>query len=162
MVIRYLKIDFVIFVSLLCLIYAGQNVANLEACYQAFAYVMGMADHQAYPDSIFPVIQSPAVIWLVLILVVGLEFAAGLLAAKGAWDLWGARKAPAADFNRAKTYALVGCGTGIVVWLGLFAVFGGALLQMWQTEIGGASMDDAFQFFVACALIFMIVNMADD
>ncbi len=162
MVIRYLKIDFVIFISLLCLVYAGQNVANLEACYQAFAYVMGMADHQAYPDSIFPVIQSPAVIWLVLILVVGLEFTAGLLAAKGAWDLWGARKASAAEFNGAKTYALVGCGTGIVVWLGLFAVFGGALLQMWQTEIGGASMDDAFQFFVACALIFMIVNMADD
>ena len=162
MVIRYLKIDFVIFISLLCLVYAGQNVANLEACYQAFAYVMGMANHQAYPDSIFPVIQSPAVIWLVLILVVGLEFTAGLLAAKGAWDLWGARKASAAEFNGAKTYALVGCGTGIVVWLGLFAVFGGALLQMWQTEIGGASMDDAFQFFVACALIFMIVTMADD
>ena len=88
--------------------------------------------------------------------------AAGLFAAKVAWDLWRARKAPAADFNGAKTYAIVGCGIGIVVWLGFFAVFGGALFQMWQTDIGGASMDDAFQFFVACALIFLIVNSADD
>lgn len=162
MAIRHLKIVFVGFISLLCLIYAAQNVANLDACYQAFAYVLGAADHQIYPDSIFPAVQSPAVIWLVLVVVVGLEFIAGLLAAKGAWDLWGARKAPAADFNGAKTYALLGCGVGIVVWLGLFAVFGGALSQMWQTEIGGASMDDAFQFFVACAFIFLIVNAADD
>ena len=162
MAIRHLKIVFVGFISLLCLIYAAQNVANLDACYQAFAYVLGAADHQIYPDSIFPAVQSPAVIWLVVVVVIGLEFVAGLLAAKGAWDLWGARKAPAAEFNGAKTYALLGCGVGIVVWLGLFAVFGGALSQMWQTEIGGASMDDAFQFFVACAFIFLIVNAADD
>ncbi|MCH7741426.1 MAG: DUF2165 family protein [Proteobacteria bacterium] len=162
MAIRFLKIVFVAFISLLCLFYAAQNVANLDACYQAFANVLGAVDHQIYPDSIFPAIQSPVVIWLVLALVVTLEFAAGLVAAKGAWDLWDARKAPAADFNGAKTYALVGCGMGIVVWLGFFAVFGGALFQMWQTEIGGASMDDAFQLFAACALIFLIVNSADN
>ena len=162
MLIRFLKIVFVGLISLLCLFYAAQNVANLEACYQAFAYVLGAADHQVYPDSIFPPIQSAVVTWLVLIVVVSLEFAAGLLAAKGAWDLWGARKASATDFNGAKTYALLGCGTGIVVWLGFFAVFGGALSQMWQTEIGGASMDDAFQFFVACAFVFLIVSSADN
>ena len=161
MAIRLLKIIFVAFISLLCLFYAAQNVVNLDACYQAFAYVMGAVDHQIYPDSIAPVVQSPVVIWLVLVLVVSLEFAAGLLAAKGAWDLWRTRKASAADFNGAKTYALVGCGMGIVVWLGFFAVFGGSLFQMWQTELGGASMDDAFQFFVACALIFLVVNSAD-
>lgn len=162
MAIRHLKIVFVVFISLLCLFYAGQNVANLDACYQAFAYVMGAVDHQVYPDSIFPAVQNPALIWLVLVLVVMLEFAAGLLAAKGAWDLWRARKAPAVNFNAAKTYALVGCGVGIVVWLGLFAVFGGALFQMWQTEVGGGSMDDAFQFFTACAFVFLIVNSADN
>lgn len=162
MAIRHLKIVFVAFISLLCLFYAAQNVANLDACYQAFAYVMGRVDHQIYPDSIFPAVQNPVLIWLVLVLVVALEFAAGFIAAIGAWNLWRARKAPAADFNGAKIYALVGCSLGIVVWLGLFAVLGGALFQMWQTEIGGASMDDAFQFFVACALIFLIVNSADN
>ncbi len=161
MAIRYLKVVLVVFVSLLCLIYAAQNVANLDACYQAFAYVMGRVDHQIYPDSIFPAIQNPAMTWLMLVVIVGLEFSAGLLAAKGAWDLWCARKLPAADFNGAKTFALVGCGMGIVVWFGLFEVFGGALFQMWQTEIGGESMDDAFQFFAACAFIFLIVNSDD-
>jgi len=162
MAIRLLKIVFVALISLLCLFYAAQNVANLDACYQAFAYVMGAVDHQVYRDSIFPAIQNPVVIWLALVIVVSLEFAAGLLAAKGAWDLWGARKAPAADFNSAKTYALIGCGIGIVVWLGFFAAFGGALFQMWQTEIGAGSLEGAFQFFGACALIFLVVNSADD
>lgn len=162
MVIRHLKIVFVACISLLCLIYAAQNVINLDTCYEAFAYVLGQADHLVYPDTIFPAVQSPLITWLALALVVTLEFSAGLLAAKGVWDLWGVRKAPAADFNGAKTYALLGCGMGIVVWFGFFAVFGGALFQMWQTEAGGASMDDAFQFFTACALIFLIVNSADD
>jgi len=162
MIIRQLKIVFVTLISLLCLFYAGQNVANLDACYQAFAYVLGAADHQVYPKSFFPAIQSPAVIWLVLGVVITLEFAAGLLAAKGAWDLWGAKRAPATDFNDAKNFALVGCGMGIVVWLGLFGVFGGALFQMWQTEIGKGSLGDAFQFFAACAFVFLIVSSADE
>ena len=83
MAIRHLKIVFVAFISLLCLFYAAQNVANLDACYQVFAYVLGAVDHEVYPDSFFPAIQSPALIWLVLVVVVALEFTAGLLAAKG-------------------------------------------------------------------------------
>jgi predicted small integral membrane protein len=162
MVIRHLKIVFVASISLLCLFYAAQNVANLDGCYQAFAYVLGRVDHQVYPHSIIPAVQNSAAIWLMLVFVVALEFAAGLLAAKGVWDLWGTRKAPSASFNGAKTYALAGCGVGIGVWLGLFGAFGGALFQMWQTDIGGGSMDDAFQFFVACAFIFLIVNSPDE
>jgi predicted small integral membrane protein len=159
---RYLKIVFVTLISLLCLFYGTQNVVNLDACYQAFAYVLGAVDHQIYPNQLIPAIQSPAIIWLALVLVVGLEFTAGLCAAKGAWDLWSARKSPAADFNSAKAYALIGCGLGIVIWLGLFAVFGGALLIMWQTDAGRGALENAFQFFGACAFILMIVNAADD
>lgn len=119
---RYLKIIFVALISLLCLFYATQNVFNLDACYQAFAYVLGAVDNQVYSNPVVPAIQSPAVIWLALVLVVSFESVAGLLAAKGAWALWNSRKASATDFNRAKTYALVGCGLGIVVWLGFVAL----------------------------------------
>ena len=162
MLLRYLKVDFVVLIALLCLFYAGQNVANLSACYGAFEYVLGSSDHVVYANSIFPAIESPAIIWAVLIIVVGFEFAAGLFAAKGAWEMWGARKGTAADFNASKTNALVGCGLGIIVWLGFFGVFGGALFQMWQTEIGSGSMDDAFQFFVSCAAVFLITNSDDN
>ncbi len=159
---RYLKVMFVGLVSLMCLFYGAQNVANLDACYQAFAYVLGAVDHQVYSNQVVPAIQSPAIVWLALTVVVGLEFATGLLAAKGAWDLWSARNAPGQEFNAAKAYALVACGLGIFVWMGLFAVFGGALLMMWQTDVGRGSLENAFQFFGTCALIFLIVSSSDD
>jgi len=159
---RFLKVVFVALISLLCLFYAIQNMLNLDACYQAFAYVLGASDHQAYSNPVVPPIRSPAIIWLALALVVSCEFLAGLLAAKGSLDLWRARRAPAEEFNRAKTYALVGCGLGIVVWLGFFAVLGGALFIMWQTDVGRGSLENAFQFFTSCALVFIIVSAADD
>jgi len=159
---RYLKIVFVFLISLMCLFYAIQNLVNLEACHQAFVYVLGAVDHQVYTHQVFPATQNAVASWLALVLVVSCEFLAGLLTAKGAWDLWRRRNAPAADFNSAKTYALLGCGLGIVIWLGFFAVFGGAVLMMWQTEVGRGSLENAFQFFASCALIFMIVNSRDD
>jgi len=159
---RYLKIVFVALISLLCLFYGTQNVVNIEACYQAFAYVLGAVDHQVYSHQVIPAIENSAVIWITLVIVVGLEFIAGLCAAKGAWDLWSARSASAIEFNGAKTYALMGCGLGIVIWLGLFTVFGGALFIMWQTDLGRGSLQNANQFFGACAFIFMIVSMSDD
>jgi predicted small integral membrane protein len=162
MAIRYLKIVFVALISALCLFYGTQNIVNLDACYQAFAYVLGAVDHQVYTSPIIPPIQNSAAVWLALVLVVGLEFTAGLCALKGVWDLWNTRNSSAEMFNAAKTYALIGCGLGILIWLGFFTVFGGALFIMWQTDVGRGSLDNAFQFFGACALIFLILSSADD
>ena len=162
MVTRTLKTVFVALIALMCLFYATQNVLNIHACYQAFAYVLGAVDHQVYAHPVVPPVRNPALLWLALALVVSCEFIAGLLAARGAFDMWRARGSTAADFNGAKTYALVGCGLGIVVWLGFFAVFGGALFIMWQTDLGRGSLENAFQFFASCALVFMIVNSRDE
>lgn len=49
----------------------------------------------------------------------------------------------------------------LISLLCLFSVFGGALFQMWQTPIGAGSLANAFQFFMACGLVFIIVNLAD-
>ncbi len=102
MAIRYLKILLVLFIAFLCLIYASQNVANLDAAYGAFAYVMGMSGHEAYTATFATSIQHPVLIWTALILVVSCEYIAGLLAAKGAWDLWKARNSTAEQFNSAR------------------------------------------------------------
>ena len=162
MAIRYLKIALVVIISLLCLVYASQNVANLDAAYQAFAYVTAMADHTVYPATFGSAIHNPVLVWIALAIVVLSEYAAGLLAAKGAWDLWVVRKAPDAQFNSAKTFALLGCGLGMVIWLGLFGVVAGAYFQMWQTEVGRGSLENSFQFFGSCAIVFLIVNLADN
>ena len=97
-----------------------------------------------------------------LALIIGAELAAGMLAMKGAWDLWSSRAAQASVFNQAKKYALLGCGIGAIVWFGFFGVLGGAYFQMWQTELGTMSLDGAFQYFVSCILILIFVNMPVD
>ena len=162
MAIRYLKITLVVIISLLCLVYASQNVANLDAAFQAFAYVTGMTDHAVYSATFGAAIHNSTLVWAALSIVIACEYAAGLLAAKGAWDLWAARKAPAAQFNSAKTFALLGCGMGMIVWFGFFGVIAGAYFQMWQTDVGQSSLEGAFQIFGSCAFVFLIVNMADD
>jgi predicted small integral membrane protein len=94
-----------------------------------------------------------------LVIVVASEFLAGLLAARGALAMWSARNAPAEEFNLAKKYALLGSGLGVVIWLGFFGVGGGAAFQMWQTAIGAASLEGAFQFSVSCAIVFIILQI---
>ena len=37
MTIRHFKVIFVLLLALMCLIYAFQNIANIDACYQAIA-----------------------------------------------------------------------------------------------------------------------------
>ena len=101
---RILKTLFALSIALLCLFYATQNVVNLEACYAAFAYVFSHADHVVYAKSFFPAISSPALIWMTLAVVVGLEFLAGILAARGFWAMWAARTAGAAALNAEKHY----------------------------------------------------------
>ena len=57
---------------------------------------------------------------------------------------------------------MLGCGTALVVWFGLFTAIGGAYFQMWQTELGNAALQGAFQFTASIGIVALFVNMADD
>jgi len=158
MAIRYLKIALTAVVALMALLFALQNLANLEAVYASVAYVLGMEGHEAHPHSIGPAITAPALIWIALAGIILVEIAVGLLAGKGAWDLWRSRKLAGDRFDAAKTYAVLGCGAAILVWFGLFIVVAGGYFQMWQTEIGRGSMENAFQLAAMSGLVLLIVN----
>jgi predicted small integral membrane protein len=63
--------------------------------------------------------------------------------------------------RRRQDPGLLGCGIGLVVWMGLFGVVGGAYFQMWQTPAGSASLGGAFQYQAMCAFVLLFVNMPD-
>jgi predicted small integral membrane protein len=161
MAIRYLKICLIIVVALLCLISVGQNVANLNRGYDAVVYVTSMRDHAAYPSSIAFALRHPALTWASYTLILLAELSAGLLSAKGAWDLWSARQNGAAVFNAAKTCAVLGAGTAVVVWFGLFTAVGGAYFGMWQTTPGESSLVGAFQYSGMSGLVLLFINTPD-
>ena len=158
---RYLKIMFVTITSLMALIYVTQNVANADAAHQSMMYVMSGTDHEVYPDSFGPKLSNPVFGWVAVIIIFSLEYAAGLVLAKGAWDMWRARSADTQVFVASLKWAQIGCGIGVLVWFGLFGVIGAAFFQMWQTAIGDASMGGAFQLFVSCAVTLLFLNQSD-
>ena len=143
---RYLKIALTLSVALLALFYVANNFANWTAATGAVGYVLGQQDHQAYPAAIVPAISSTAAHAAVTAIICASELAAAVVALIGAWRLWRARNGDTASFAAAKRMAVLGAGLAALVWFFLFAVFGGALYQMWQTEVGNASLEGAWQF----------------
>ena len=160
--IRTWKIIFTAIFGLLVFAYAIQNVANITGgMFGSFAYVLSQADHVAYPESVFPAITHPVLVWVVLLFVLVLEFLCVTLVALGAWNMWQRRSGTSAEFRKAKTHALNGFGVGVVVWLLLFSTFGAALFQMWQTEVGASSFNGAFQLTVYSLLMFGLISLED-
>lgn len=108
-----------------------------------------------------PAIQSSLYIWAILWSIIVLELIAGLLAAKGALDLWFARNGSADEFNDAKTYAILGSGLGVIIWFGLFGAVAGAYFQMWQTVAGSNAATGAFQYVMQMGIVLLIINAKD-
>ena len=158
---RNIKIMFAVITSLMALIYVTQNVVNTDAAHQAIMYVMSGMDHEVYPDSFGPKFSDPVFGWIAVTMIFALEYAAGFMLAKGAWDMWRARKKDSEAFSASKKWAQIGSATGVLVWFGLFGVVGAAFFQMWQTEVGTGSMNGAFQYFVSCTLTLLVISQPD-
>jgi predicted small integral membrane protein len=158
---RYLKIDLAIFIALFCLFYATQNIFNLQSAHWFVSTMMGMEGHEAYAKHFGPAVTSPMLTWLALWIIIVLEYAAGLLALKGSWDLWSARKGSAAEFHAAKGSVFNAAGVGLFIWFGIFTAIGGAWFQMWQTEAGSGVLNNSAEFVVALGIVALYINMAD-
>ena len=159
--IRYFKIVLVILVGLQGLFYFISNAVNWEYAQMAVGAVLGQADSPAYPNLIIPAITSPGLIRLALAGIMTGELLVGLMCFKGAYDLWKQVGHDAAAFTAAKTWAIAGCCMALIVWFGIFQVFGAALFQMWQGRVGIGSFEGAFMYHAASAIILIFVNQAD-
>ena len=159
---RLVKILLVLLIGLHALIYALQNLANLDQAHAAIGYVLSNTGHEVYPSTFFFAVTSPAIHWLVLGLVIVGEFVIGAFGAKGAWDMWAARNDTAERFHAAKTYGVLAAGVALLVWFGFFMTFGAAFFQMWQTQAGAGSMEGAFMYSMASAITMMYVYLTGD
>ena len=159
---RILKILLVLFIGLHALIYALQNLANLDQAHAALAYVLSNEGHEVYPSSMFFAVTNPLFHWAALWLVIFGELAIGYFGIKGAWDMFAVRKDSAEQFHAAKSNGVVAAALALLVWFGFFMTFGAAFFQMWQTELGGGSMEGAFMYSTASAITMMFVCVTRD
>ncbi len=158
---RYMKIALAAFASLFCLFYAIQNIMNLPAAEWFVGTMTGMEGHEAYPNTFAFAVSSPILVKLMLWTIILLELAAGVLAGKGAMDMFGQRAGSSDAFNAAKTFALAGAGLAVVIWFGIFGAFGGAFFQMWQVEAGVNALRDAGMFSLQHGVIWLIIRSED-
>ena len=159
---RILKILLVLFIGLHALIYALQNLANLDQAHAALGYVLSNEGHEVYPNSMFFAVTSPLIHWAALWLVIFGELAIGYFGTKGAWDMFAARKDSAEQFHAAKSNGVVAAALALLVWFGFFMTFGAAFFQMWQTELGAGSMEGSFMYAMASAITMMFVYVTQD
>lgn len=159
---RYIKIVLMALYAVFCIAYGTGNVLNLEIAHGTVATVASQEENELFPNKIVPPIESPFIVGMALFFVILLEYTAGLLAAVGAWKLWIHRQANEVDFHRAKGFALMGCAVGFVVWFGLFQGVGGAVLYMYQGQLGYGVLNFAFQYSTASALLFLLIHSQTD
>ncbi len=159
---RVIKILLSLAIAFICIVYAAQNLANLPQALGAVGYVMGNVGHEVYPASIGPSLTSPFIVGAALAIIITLEFAAGLSALKGGWDLCAARKADAGQFDAAKRWVYIGAGLAMLVWFGLFHGIGGAFFQQWQTQVGDGSLTGAFWYGAIPAMIAVYLAVVPD
>lgn len=158
---RIIKILLAASSAALCLLYALQNMVNLQPAMGFVSYVISMDGHTAYPNHIGPAIDSPLLAGTMLTVIIALELGAGALSLRGSIDMLRARNASAEVFKAAKTYALAGTGLAIFLWFGVFGAIGGAYFQMWQTEAGANALQGSFQYAMLNGLAWIIIRNDD-
>lgn len=159
---RALKILLVLFIGLHGLIYALQNLANLDQAHAAIGYVLSNEGHELYPNSMFFAVTHPMIHWVALWIVILGEFAIGYFGFKGAWDMFVARGDSAERFHAAKANGVIAAALALVVWFGFFMTFGAAFFQMWQTAAGSGSMQGSFMYAMASAITMIFVSISQD
>ena len=159
---RIIKALLALFVGLMCIFYALQNLVNLGGAFWFVETMASMANHEAYPNGFGPAVTSSALVWIILWIIIISELAAGGLAIKGSIDMWGARNANADAFNSAKKLGIAGALLGVLIWFGYFHAIGGAYFQMWQTEAGANALNGAFQYAMMCGLVAILLTQKDD
>ena len=158
---RILKAMISASVGLMALLYVVHNVANLPQAIEFFAYTTSHVDQAAYPVTLLPVPPAPF-IYVALVAVFALEFAAGLLGLYGGWAMWSARKSDAATFASSKKWAKIGMGCAVINWWGLFQGVAVAGYQLWQMPLGEGPFYGSFFFGAMGMMALIYISMRDD
>ena len=128
-----------------------------------FAFVQ----HVFMMDTVFPTattkyraIELPLIHNAGYISIIAAETLTAILCWWGAFRLWRHRQAPARDFNRAKTVAIVGLTLGFLVWQVAFMSIVGEWFGMWMSSQWNG-IESAFRVFITILAMLIYLALAD-
>lgn len=93
--------------------------------------------------------------------IIAWEAAAGALCALGAWKMVKKLKAPAGEFNAAKSFGVYGLGVTLLQWFTAFITVGAEWFLMWQSSTWNGQ-DAAGRMFMCFGIMLIFVAIKDD
>ena len=75
--------------------------------------------------------------------------------------MWSSRALESAHFNKAKEFAIAGCGIAIAMLFGGFFVVGEVYFDLWMTPLGDVALPNAFRMIGCIGVIALIVGQSD-
>jgi predicted small integral membrane protein len=156
MAIRLSKCVLVLSVAFFGTLVVFNNLTDYDSNFQFVRHVLQM-------DSTFPgnkgmwrAINSPAFHHIAYDFVILWEALTTITAWWGGVRLLTAIKAPANEFNRAKTQSVAALTMGIVLWFTGFIAVGGEYFLMWQSKTWNGQ-DAAFRLVVILGVVLLYV-----
>ena len=161
LIVRYAKVLIALSLAAFCLLVAFDNVTDPQANYTFVSHVMRM--DTIFPDSTIMYRSVTDPVWWTICysLIIATQFVCGGLFLAGAVQMWRARSAAGAAFERAKTYAIGGCLLAFLLWFFVFMVIAGEWFAMWQSKTYNAQQA-SFRFYITVLAALIFLNQRDD
>ncbi|MGV3634554.1 MAG: DUF2165 family protein [Pseudorhodoplanes sp.] len=161
MVVRLAKIAMTAALAAFAFIVTYDNIVDYGTNYEFVKHVLSM-------DTTFPgnklmhrAITDPRLWTLGYTAIIAAEGVVFLLLAVATIAMLLALRAPAASFQRAKTWMVAGAAAGFLVWFFGFMVVAGEYFAMWQCKAWNGQ-EPAFRFYMTLLAVLIFVNQKDD
>jgi predicted small integral membrane protein len=160
MLFRLSKIALVAAVALFLLLVVFNNLTDYGSNYGFVSHVLAMDTTFPGNTAMWRAISSVPVYHLFYASIILWETVAMVLIATGVGQLWRARTADAATFNRAKGLVVLGLTVNLLQWLVAFLTVGAEWFLMWQSKSWNGQ-EAAFRMFACVALVLLFASRDD-
>jgi predicted small integral membrane protein len=160
MILRAAKIALVFAVALFYTLVVLNNVTDYDSNYELVRHVLMMDSTFPANHGMWRAINSPGMHTAFYLSIIVWESITMILGWAGGFRLMRSFSAPAVDFHRAKSVAVLALTTALLLWLVAFLSVGGEWFLMWQSHIWNGQ-DAAFRMFTAIGIVFILLALPD-
>lgn len=161
LIVRLAKIAMTAALAAFALIVTYDNIVDYGTNYEFVKHVLSM-------DTTFPgnklmgrAITDPRLWTLAYAAIIAAEGIVFLLLAIATVAMLLALRAPAARFQRAKSWMVAGAAFGFMVWFFGFMVVAGEYFAMWQSKAWNGQ-EPASRFYMTLLAVLIFVNQKDE
>ena len=161
LIVRLAKVVMTAALAAFAFIVTYDNIVDYGTNYEFVKHVLSM-------DTTFPgnalmgrAITDPRIWAIGYGAVIAAEGVVFILLAVATFAMLMALRAPAASFQRAKVWLVVGVTAGFMVWFFGFMVVAGEYFAMWQSKTWNGQ-EAAFRFYVTLLAVLIFVNQKDE